>query len=123
MSETDFGAAAATKGKAGKPRWATGDDDEAKVEAYLKAEWAKLGGRAYKWSSPGRKGVLDQLLFHPALYGKVIVIECKAPGKVPSDSQAEVLTELTEFGVTCFVVDSRERVDALMAGLKRALRL
>ena len=38
---------------------------EREIEKILVAEMKKLGGRAYKWVSPGNDGVPDRILFFP----------------------------------------------------------
>lgn len=40
-------------------------DDEKQVERYLCRCVRRIGGRAYKWTSPGCCGVPDRLVFFP----------------------------------------------------------
>lgn len=48
---------------------------EKKVEAYLVSETRKLGGVAYKFTSPGRRGVPDRLVILPG--NRIAFVEVK----------------------------------------------
>lgn len=78
--------------------------------AMIKA--AKLvGGAAFKWTSPGNPGVPDRIVFLPP--GKVILVECKAPGKKPTPLQAKVHDQLRALGCDVRVIDSVEGARAI----------
>lgn len=47
------------------------------IERHLVNEVKKAGGIAYKFTSPGRRGVPDRIVLLPN--GKIIFVECKAP--------------------------------------------
>ena len=49
---------------------------EKEIEKILVAEVKKLGGRAYKWVSPGNDGVPDRIVVFPNR--KPIFVELKA---------------------------------------------
>lgn len=51
------------------------------IERHLVNEVKKAGGIAYKFTSPGRRGVPDRIVLLPN--GKIIFVECKAPGEKP----------------------------------------
>ena len=53
--------------------------DEKQVERYLCRRVRRIGGRAYKWTSPGCRGVPDRLVFFPG--GGIVPVELKAPKK------------------------------------------
>ena len=52
---------------------------ERDVERYLRERVKQLGGRAYKFVSPGNNGVPDRIVMLPG--GKLFFVELKAPGK------------------------------------------
>lgn len=70
----------------------------------------KLGGLALKWTSPGVAGVPDRIVFLPG--GRVALVECKAPGKKPTELQLRVHQRLADLGAEVWVLDSVEAVDA-----------
>jgi hypothetical protein len=88
---------------------------ERDIEQYLVAEVKKLGGIAYKFTSPARRSVPDRLVLLTG--GRAVFIECKAPGKLPTDAQAREHQRLWSLGFAVAIVDSREAVDRLVAKL------
>lgn len=48
---------------------------ESEIERVLVEEVKRLGGRAYKWTSPGNDGVPDRIVFLPD--ARVIFVELK----------------------------------------------
>ena len=85
---------------------------EKSIEQYLVRKVRETGGKAYKFVSPGNAGVPDRLLIFPS--GKVIFVELKAPGKVPTNLQKAKHRELEKLKQRVFVVDSKEKVDAVL---------
>lgn len=85
---------------------------EKSIEQYLVKKVKAMGGRAYKFVSPGNDGVPDRLVCLPG--GKVCFVELKAPGKKPSDLQLVQLGRLRDMGCQIAVVDSKELVDTLL---------
>jgi hypothetical protein len=85
---------------------------EAKVEQYLVQEVEKIGGLAYKFTSPARRNVPDRLCVFPV--GLVAFVECKAPGGVVSKGQAKELDRLANLSQPVFIVESREEVDEVI---------
>lgn len=79
------------------------------IEAYLRDEVKKIGGRAYKFVSPGNDGVPDRLVCLPG--GRAIFVELKAPGKKPTKLQELQQKILRDMGFDVWVLDSKERVD------------
>ena len=82
---------------------------ERDIEKYLVKEVAKLGGKAYKFSSPNNRAVPDRICFFPK--GKINLVECKAPGKLPTPLQNHVIKFLRSLGFDIFVIDTKEKVD------------
>lgn len=85
---------------------------ESAVEAYLRDEVKKIGGKAYKFVSPGNPGVPDRLVILPR--GRTIFVEMKAPGKKPTPRQKLKQGELTRMGCTVYTADSKEAVDFII---------
>ena len=82
---------------------------EKDVEAHLRNEIKKIGGKAYKWESPGNAGVPDRIIFLPN--GRVHLVELKAPGKKPTALQLAQHRKLTQLGQQVYVLDSKEAVN------------
>ena len=90
---------------------------EKDIEKYLVKRVKEIGGKAYKWVSPGNSGVPDRLVFYR---GVVASVELKAPGKKPTPLQIAKHKELEKLGHTVLVIDSKEQVDYFIQRLKRA---
>ena len=69
---------------------------EREIERVLVTEIRKLGGRAYKWVSPGNDGVPDRIVFLPGQ--APIFVELKAEGGKVSNIQAVQMHRLTALG-------------------------
>lgn len=76
---------------------------ESSVEGTVTKYAESLGWLAYKFTSPGKRGVLDHLYFN---YGVCIAIEFKAKGKKPSKQQIKRREELKSRGIYTAVVDN-----------------
>ena len=61
---------------------------------------------AIKFVSPGFDGLPDRLVLLPK--SKLAFVELKAPGKKPRALQIKRMEQLTNFGVKCFVADSKD---------------
>lgn len=81
---------------------------ESKVEAFFKEQVAKFGGMTEKHVSPGHIGVPDQLVTWPG--GIMHLCELKAPKKDPRSSQVRDHARRAKFGVTVFVLSTKEAV-------------
>lgn len=76
------------------------------IEKALVEETERRGGLAYKLTVPGRRNVPDRLLLMPG--GRVIFVECKAPGEKPRAGQLRELERLRALGFQAEVLDSKE---------------
>ena len=85
---------------------------ERDIEAHLVEGVKRLGGVAYKFTSPGRRNVPDRLCVLPG--GRVVFVELKAPGKKPTAGQAREHRRLWDLGFPVRVCDSIEAVDAVL---------
>ena len=81
---------------------------EKNIEQYLVRKVRETGGKAYKFVSPGNAGVPDRLVIFPS--GKVIFVELKAPGKVPTNLQKAKHRKLEKLKQRVLVIDSKEKV-------------
>lgn len=86
--------------------------EEQNIEKYLTDEMKKAGGKSYKWVSPGNNGVPDRIIIFPS--GKIIFVELKAPGKVPTAYQKLVHRELKRLNCEVHVIDSKKQIDELI---------
>lgn len=83
---------------------------ERKICDYIKS----LGGKAYKWVSPGTPGVPDRIVVLPG--GEIIFIEVKRPGLRDGLSirQKKVIATLEKLGCTVWRIsdmgDLKERL-------------
>lgn len=87
---------------------------EKKVEEYLRDEVKKIGGRAYKFVSPGNNGVPDRLVLLPG--GMAVFVELKAKGKKSTALQKGQQERIRRLGFPVYVVDSMTGVDCLIQG-------
>ena len=81
---------------------------EKEIENFLRNEIKKIGGRAYKWVSPGNSGVPDRICVLPR--GHIFFVELKAPGKKTRPLQDMQIRNLEQLGHSVYVVDSREQI-------------
>ena len=86
---------------------------ERDVERYLRERVKQLGGRAYKFVSPGNNGVPDRIVMLPG--GKLFFVELKAPGKETTALEDAQIDRISKLGQDVFVVDSKEKVDNILA--------
>ena len=86
---------------------------ERRIEQRLVERAKAAGGMAIKWVAPGLSGVPDRIVLLPG--GRVIFVELKAPGRIPSPLQSRVHRMLTDLGADVRVVDSLEAADAVCA--------
>lgn len=89
---------------------------EKDVEQYLCRQVEKLGGKAYKFSSPANRAVPDRICCFP--HGQIVFVECKAPGKKATPLQLKVLTFLRQLRFNVAIVDTKERVDIVINMVK-----
>lgn len=82
---------------------------ESTIEAYLRDRVKELGGKAYKFISPGNNGVPDRLVCLPG--GNAIFVELKAPGKKPTPLQINQQNKLRTLGFEVWIIDSKDAVD------------
>lgn len=82
---------------------------EAKIENYFKKQVELIGGKAYKFVSPGTSGVPDRIVLLPGR--KIFFIELKAPDKKLRKLQEYRAKELRALGFDVRTIDSMVKVD------------
>ena len=82
---------------------------EKEVETYLRDRVKALGGKAYKFVSPGNAGVPDRVVCLPG--GHVLFVELKAPGKKPTPLQNAEQLKMSKMGCLVFNLDSKAQVN------------
>lgn len=85
------------------------------IEAYLRDRVKELGGKAYKFVSPGNDGVPDRLVCLPG--GRAVFVELKAPGKKPTKLQELQHRQLWLLGFIVHIIDSKAGVDEFIANI------
>ena len=86
--------------------------EERKVEEYIIGKVKSMGGKCYKFVSPGNNGVPDRIVMLPQ--GRVYFVETKAAGQKPRPSQLAVHREMESVGVRVWVLDSKAAVDEFL---------
>lgn len=74
---------------------------EKEIEKILVDEVKKLGGRAYKWVSPGNDGVPDRIVFFPD--GRHVLVELKTEKGRLSRLQESQIQKLRSLGQPVYV--------------------
>ncbi|EDW1942555.1 VRR-NUC domain-containing protein [Salmonella enterica subsp. enterica serovar Oranienburg] len=75
------------------------------IEKHLVAEVKKAGGVAYKFISPGHRSVPDRIVLLPG--GRIVFVECKAPGQPPRADQQREHERLRALGFSVVVLASK----------------
>lgn len=92
---------------------------ERDVEARLVRGVRKLGGRCWKWVSPGRAGVPDRIVLLP--HGVAAYVELKDDGGTVSKVQEITLREIASLGHNACVVRGADGVDAFLERAREAV--
>ena len=76
------------------------------VEAALVKRVKELGGKCEKFVSPGRRSVPDRIVTLPG--GRIVFVECKAPGKKPTELQNRDHKSRQALGCEVIIIDNIE---------------
>lgn len=96
-------------------------NSEKYLERKLCAEVKKLGGIAYKFVSPGRRGVPDRMVALP--HSQTVFVELKSEGKKPTPLQEIEIKRLEDLDFCVYVVDSYESLQELLVQLRDLVKL
>jgi hypothetical protein len=84
---------------------------ETDIEKTLVRAVDEIGGKAFKFTSPGNAGVPDRVVL---LNGKAYFIELKAPGQKLRPLQEYRRRQLEELGFEVYVIDSAVGVEGFI---------
>jgi Holliday junction resolvase len=82
---------------------------EKEIEKALVKRVKELGGLCEKFTSPGRRSVPDRIVTLPG--GRIVFVECKAPGKKPTELQLRDHERRRNLGCEVIIVNNMD--DAL----------
>ena len=85
---------------------------ESKIERELRLQVKAIGGKAYKFSSPGNNGVPDRIVI---CKGKCYFVELKKPGEDLTPRQKVVKKHFKKLGFEVYKIDSVELVDKFIS--------
>ena len=85
---------------------------EREIEEYLRLGVKKLGGIAFKFTSPGNAGVPDRLIVMPG--NRIYFVELKRPRGEARPLQKMQINRLNALGCSVSVIDSKEGVDKFL---------
>lgn len=89
---------------------------ENEIEEKLRNKVKSLGGRAYKFVSPGNSGIPDRLVVLPG--GKIGFAEIKRPGGKTRKSQDRQIAFLKSLDCYTMIIDSEEDIPIFLGGLE-----
>lgn len=94
-------------------------ESEKDTERYLNRRVKALGGRSYKWVSPGCSGVPDRIVVMPG--GRAVFVELKSEGRTSTDQQKRRQAELRKLGCTVYAdIDTKEKVREMLDEIQSA---
>lgn len=94
-------------------------ESEKDTERYLNRQVKALGGRSYKWVSPGCSGVPDRIVILPG--GRVVFVELKSEGETSTKLQQKRQSELRALGCTVYAdIDTKEKVREMLDEIQSA---
>lgn len=88
---------------------------ESELEAYFRIEVKRIGGKAYKWVSPGNTGVPDRIVLYR---GKVYFVELKKCNARPNKVQILRHDEIRGLGHGVCIIDTKVKVDLFVNSIK-----
>lgn len=88
-------------------------ESEKNTEIYLRDQIESLGGKCWKWVSPGARGVMDRICFLPDI---IFFVEVKSEGEELKSAQGRRAKDLTKLGQRCYMADTKARVNEIIKG-------
>lgn len=83
---------------------------ENQVEQYLIKKVSALGGKAWKFVSPGNAGVPDRLITYNS---RAFFVEVKRPGGKPRALQKATVAQIRATGMKVYCISTKTQVDEL----------
>lgn len=90
---------------------------ESRIEKKLEDEVKKIGGKAYKFISPGMSGVPDRIVLLPG--GRIYFVELKATNKKMRALQEYRAKELKKLGFDVRSIDSIDKIKEFIREVSR----
>jgi hypothetical protein len=90
---------------------------ESSIEKKLVSKVRAMGGKAYKFVSPGCIGVPDRIVIFPG--GKLVFVEIKAPGQKSRSIQLKRAEELQGLGFKVYAIDSIQGITDLICEMMK----
>ena len=87
---------------------------ESQLETALVRYARENGILTYKFSSPAHRGVPDRIFIHR---GRVLFLELKRPGNVPTKLQEHVMAQIQEAGADCLWTSDLDTAKAILDNL------
>lgn len=84
------------------------------VENYLRKQAKKHGCLCYKFTSPGTRGVPDEILIYK---GKILFIETKSETGEASEIQKKRIAEMKHHGADVKICNTRTKIDKALSSL------
>lgn len=84
---------------------------EATIERNVVKDAKRGGWLAFKWTSPNRRGVLDDIFFKAKRF---VALEFKRPGAKATPLQLRTVDALRREGFEAYVVDSEEEAKRIL---------
>lgn len=89
---------------------------ESEIEKTLREAVRAAGGRAYKFVSPGNRGVPDRIVCFPGR--KLAFVELKSAGNKPTKLQLLQHARLRSMGFDVYIVDDRDKVPYIVSTIQ-----
>ena len=93
------------------------DKLEKEIEEKFNKGVRRLGGRSFKWVSPGVRGVPDRVVIMPG--GLIWFVELKRDGGVVSPLQKNMIRLLNKLGANALVVEGEAEVAQFLRALEQ----
>lgn len=97
------------------------DPRESVLESWFRDRVRDLGGRAYKFTAPGRRSVPDRLIVLPG--GTLFFVELKRKGGKPTAKQDVEINYLRSMGLNVYIADSKEDCNRILEKETRVGRI
>lgn len=91
---------------------------ESELEAFFREHIKHLGGKAFKWVSPGNPGVPDRIVIYK---GRVVFAELKQEKGTVSAVQKLRISELACHGAEVYIIRTKGDVLALIDALHKGV--
>ena len=92
--------------------------EENRIEKYLKKRVSQIGGKAFKFVSPGVSGVPDRIVLLPG--ARSVFVELKAPGEKPRPIQLHRIKQIRTLGFRVEIIDGKDGVDKFIRSVSNA---